>query len=383
MKKTILLLPLLFLVCLLVACTDEPSTKTVSTTPPAATISATTPPFTATISPESSVSQTSTPSTTPKTDSPQTPSITPIDILWGASQNAAASLDYDFRNDVSVFNSRWTFGFYMEACENGIYELLFPTPNKNEPKPAWEVNMDYQWVITLDGEAVEIQNIHLVHNVTNGSVILDLGDWQYPTDKQVDGNHNFDIRIDIFDAYTGNLVFYAWFTDPENLNKHTTDPINSPTMLVDFSRDPTHIAIKNNKETITAVSGPADYTDYPYTALFDSNIQTKLFTDGSESIIWQCSINTPIVSYSLVSTNNDSSYVEKIPTQWKFYASENGIDWILLDTQALSVVEPICYQERNFKLATAVTYGYFKLEVSVQQGYQLSEIILYTQAATP
>ena len=239
MKKLAFLLLLFSLLLLLMACAGQTPTTTEAfsseppmtttlpqaaiTTPAATTPAVTTPPITTTLPPMTE------PTTTPPTTQPPKPKEKPIDILWGAKENCFVDDSYYgsgfmFRNDLEVFDNRWALTMVMRECESKIYELLVLTTSQEGYSTEWEMNRDYKWVLTIDGEKIEIENFDVLNNLTNGYVTLDLGSWQYPADE----GHKFDIRLDIYDAYTGDALYYAWFTDPYWAGKGQTVPPSLP-----------------------------------------------------------------------------------------------------------------------------------------------------------
>ena len=78
--------------------------------------------------------------------------------------------------------------------------------------------LEMEWVkcgyddYVLD-EAIEIERIHLEGPYLY-SVYLDLKDWQFSQEVDEEGYHAYEIRLDIYDKATGNLAYFAWFSDP-------------------------------------------------------------------------------------------------------------------------------------------------------------------------
>ena len=269
-----------------------------------------------------------------------------------------------------------------QESENGIYETLFLTVEDDEGNQSFMVNEDYKFVVIINNERIEIERISLYHQVTYGYVRLDLGDWTWKNyTVNEDGTYDFDVRLEILDAFTDEVAYFAWFTDPEWNGIFTFTPPQPIEMVVDPSRDPAHVAIPGTDAIPT--EGPVGFSNELYGNLFDDSVRTKLCTDDvTTPIVWKYNEAVRVVSYSLVGANDDATYSDRIILSFKLYGSTNGTSWELIDEQNVDAPEsPLNYQERNFKLTTAVEdYTYFKLEPIGASKYQMSGIILYTDA---
>ena len=325
------------------------------------------------------------PETTIAPETSVVPSDGGTDILNGDPENRAINPAWKgsdaiaFENHHSVLDFHVALVMLMTDSENAIYEDLFMTLDGEEGSDAWELNKDYKWVVTVDGKDYEIKRFSVYHQVTKGYVRMDLGE-EFVFSKDVDENgmHAYDVKLRILDVNTDAVVYYAWFTDPEWNGPYQFVAPTATQMIPDANRDPSHTKI----EGATAFSGPNGYTGELYGNLFDGNVESKLCTgDLTTPIVWKYAEAVEVVSYSLVGARDDATYKSRVLTKWKFYGSNDGTKWDLLDEQTLETPETVTnYGERNFKLEKAATYLYFKLEPVDAAKYQLSELIVYTKA---
>lgn len=362
MKKTVFFLLVLSVLLLFVSCgntTTEVTTEEAVTT--ADTPVTTTAPTT-----------TATPPTTPE------PTLSGIDILYGDEVDHA--IDFSRKNEFSDSYHATYFWYgeleldYHQAlvikmikCKNRIYEDLFYTVLDQYGDETWQVNSDYRWVVTIDGVPIEIERFFVYHYGESGTVYMDLGEDFLPVIPPKGEVHAYDILLQIYRAETDEVMYYAWFTDPryEGLYEYWNPVLDG------FIHYPDHAI-----EGASLVSGPADAE-----RLFDCDFKTKLRTkDLTTPIIWKYDEAVTAVAYMFLGANDDASHPERLPTDWKIYGSNNGSDWVLIAEEDLQTPkETSDYTGRYAEFTTAVTYSYFKLEMTAPVEYQLSDIVLLSQ----
>lgn len=320
-------------------------------------------------------------------DTPPNNSASGTDILNGEPENMAIKPNWKgvdaiaFENHHAMLDFHVALVMLMQESENAIYEDLIMTLQDSEgnDSDAWVLNQDYKWVVTVDGKPIEIKRFSIYHQVTGGYVRLDLGeDFAYSADVDENGMHAYDVRLDIYNVDTDELVYFAWFTDPEWNGPYQFVAPAKTMMVPDEDRHPSHVAI----EGAIPFGGPTGYTGELYENLFDDAVESKLCTnDLTTPIIWRYNEAKTVVSYSLVGARDDKSYPSRVLTKWKLYGSADGNKWVLLDEQNLSGNEEVVnYGERNFILSAPAEYTYFKLEPVDASKYQMSGLILYTKA---
>ncbi|MBR6769074.1 MAG: hypothetical protein IKM34_06275 [Clostridia bacterium] len=328
---------------------------------------------------------------------PVLPGVEGIDILNGTEEDRAinpAGLTGDmnvgaFENHHASLDMNWAYVILFQECENAWYtELVMTVPSDEEGgEDTWVMNEDYKWILTLEGEDHVIERFSVYHVTTYGYVRLDLGpDFELKA-KDEDGKVRYaEIKLRIVDVTKDNepVVFYAYMTDPEWNGVHEFVPPKPTELDPDPNRDPAEVEITG----ATAISGPEGYTGEHYTNLFDRtdddqiNVQTKLCDSGEvpTPIVWKYDEAKYVTSYSLVGAGDDQTYPSRIPTVFKFYGSNDGNNWTLIDEKnGEAATEGSNYAERNFKLAKGVEYSYFKLELDVTSTYQMSGIMLWTK----
>ena len=125
--------------------------------------------------------------------------------------------------------------------------------------------------------------------------------------------------------------------------------------------------------------------------LFDGSNSTKWYADQGFKglpcyVAWEYDSPKTVDSYSLVSGNDMSS---RDPKSWRLYGSNTSMTagFTLLDTRTNETFSNR-HQVRTFNLSSAVTYKFYKLEIteinsSPPNPPQLSQIVLNNSAETP
>ncbi len=404
MKKLLVVAVVALLALALVACGGETATTTKGgddvVTTPAVTTPKTEAPETTTPDSVADTGVVTTPGTTtvtPPNTTPDTEKPAPfpgVDILNGDAADMAINPTWmglnagAFENHHASLDMNWAYVLLFTESENAVYEDLIMTIPDEEGNDTWMMNEDYKWVLTLNGEDIEIQRFSIYHQVTYGYVRMDLGeDFELAPEKE-DGTIDYEIVLRIYDTTQDDApVYYAWLTDPDWNGIHNFKAPAPIEMVPDVNRDPAEVVIPG----ATPFTGPTGFTGELYENLFDLgkdgeivNVQTKLCCgeDLTTPIVWKYDEAVYVTSYSLVGAGDDATYVGRIVTAFKFYGSTNGTDWTLLDEQNGDPVaegEGVNFAERNFKLAKAAEYTYFKLEPVASSTYQLSGILLWTK----
>ena len=385
MKKFWLLALVALMVLALVACggnTETTPDKGGDTTPDATT---TTKPDDGDVTPPAD-------STTEDGGNDVQPHYPGIDILNGDMDNAAVTPNWKgidciaFEDGHRQLDYRIALVFHMDETVNGIYEDLVYTTDATLPNDQnWQMNPEYRWEVTIDGEVIPINNFSLLNDQTSGYIRMDLGDWTYSTEVDEDGYHQYDCLLKIYDS-SNEIAYWAWFTDPEWNGPYwfvIPDPI---VMIEDPDRPATHVAIPD-RGVAEGLAGPDGFNDAElYTNIFDDDVRSKLCTDFVVPIEWMYTDGAKsVVSYSLVGANDDESYSSRVPLKWTLYGCNDGTNWVKIDEQDLTAAGEtvVNYGERNFVLDAPVEYQYFRFELDTTvhtSMWQMSDIVLYTEA---
>ena len=386
MKKLLAILLVAVLALALVACGTEPETTTSST----AADTNTTPDT------SSSVADTSSTEDPSGEVEPEDPPLFSegIDIMNGDYEYMAVEpFWYDgtwpcqFEDGHIQLDFNWALVFKMQETMEGVYEQLIHTddtlPAGTPNDQTWIVNDEYKWVVIIDEEEFEIKRFSILNDVVSGYIRMDLGSEYQPHEEM----HEYDIVLKIFNAESGALEFWAWFTDPDLgglLEWEKPAPI---VMIPDENVDENTEALPAG--SLTGISGAAGFNaSETYVNLFDGMVRTKLCTnDVTTPIIFTLSddiVNPAIKSISLVGANDDDRYSSRLVTNFKVYGAASGGEdaaWDLLCEVNLSEEEIgtiTNYGERNYEFTKESNYRFYKLEIEhATDMYQISDIILY------
>jgi len=397
MKKIIVLLMVALVAVALVACGGEAATTTEKpavTTPagPAATTPATTTnevPSTGTTT-TPTVNTTKTPGETSKTpgttDTPNTQQ--GIDILNGEFENMAIDPTWKapwpcaFENHHPEINFQWCVVVKMLPTENFIQEELIAMDEETGFGIAFD---DYTWVLTIDGEDYVVEEFCIPQRT--GFIYIRMvpsGDW-----SPVMGEHEYDIKLTIKDSGTNEVVYYAYFTDPEWGGPYYY--VATPPVQAIPTEKPENVE-QLPTGALTGISGPESLAaTETYAKLFDGFVQTKLCSsDYTNPLIFTVSDAnfSSFVGISLVGANDDQKFPERVPVKFTLYGSDDGSDdsWsVVIDVnQTVDEIEVTNYGEHYYGFSDAVEYRYFKLVIEDVSGaatpkYQYSEILLFTE----
>ncbi len=363
MKKLFVVLLIAVVIVILAACGGEASSTTqgADMTAPAVTTPAT-------------ANQVS--STTPATTTGKAPETTlpGIDILYGDEADRAIDPDWNmdhsisFENHHARFQYNWALVVKMVECDNQIYQDIVWTvsaEDADEDTYAGVLNPAYRFVVTFEGQDIEIERFSIYHQISDGYIRMDLGDdFAFPDNsEEKDG---FDVWLRIYDARNEEVVYYAWFTDPYYDGLYQFPPSLPPSSIPSYAG----LTFLN----ATPVSGPEGYEN-----LFDMDVKTKLLTsDLATPIVWKYDEPMKAFGYVFVGTGEDALHPERVPTGWKLYGSSDGTDWKMIGGHNLPVIEEASnYDTRYFDASnSADAYEYFKLEFDAPSEYQLSEIAI-------
>lgn len=397
MKKLLVVAVVALLVLALVACGgDDTATTTkgdVATTAPVvdttapAVVDTTVPAVADTTAPVVADTTAKTPDNdTPNTNAPATPT-QGIDIMNGELEDMAIDPTWKglwpcaFENHHPELDYRWCLVVKMLPTENCIQEELIAMDPEVGYGIAYE---DYKWTLTINGEDFVITSFCIPDRTTFIYVRMDLGEWAPEL-----GEHEYDIRLTISDATTGEVIYWAWFTDPDWGGNYIYDRIADPEMIP--TEKPENVEALPTG-SITATSGPESLAaTETYVKAFDGLAKTKLCSaDYTNPLIFNINNTIDTVSIkgiSIVGANDDAKHFVRVVTKFKLYGSDDGTEgsWsLVLDVNDPAKESAENYAEYYYGFAEAVEYRYYKLVIEDASGaetpkYQFSEIVLYTE----
>ena len=145
--------------------------------------------------------------------------------------------------------------------------------------------------------------------------------------------------------------------------------------------------------TLTYDSSSSGYTNETASNLFDGNTSTKWCydapsTSSSAWVVFKANEACRLKGYTITTANDNASYRNRNPKDWKIYGSNDKSNWTLL----VSVSNDSKLQDENstpykYTLATGIAtkYEYYKWEITANQGagvFQVSEFSITVSQCT-
>ena len=387
MKKILLILLVTLVAVILVACGGETTTTPTTTDKPAVTttVPGTTKPTvtTTTKAPEGVTT------TAPTTD-PAVTTAAPtagIDIMNGAVEYGAIDPFWNnstwpcaFEEHHPELNYHWCLVFKMLPTDEFVQEQLIAMDEELGVGTAYD---DYTWTLIIDGTKHVIKEFSIPQRTGFIYVRMGLGEDFRP----VDGEHEYEIRLEITEAGTDKLVFFANFTDPDMGGLYKFEAPKPIEMVVaDKPADVEMIPMGS----LQGISGPAGVAAAEtYVSMFDGMVRTKLCAaDTTSPIIFMVNDNVTsfdIKGISIVGANDDEKFPERVFATFKVYGANSGdpnASWELLKSvdQSADFGTVTNYGERYYALDKTSDYRYYKIEIETTAArYQCSEILLYAE----
>lgn len=305
------------------------------------------------------------------------PGFMAIDPTWKGLYGCA------FENHHAELDYRWCFVFKILETEEFVMDELILLDDEVGYGVVLE---DYDWTLYINGEDVPINSFLVpMGSVTNAGftyVRIDLGEWAPEL-----GEHEYDIKLKITEAGSDEVLYWAWFSDPEWCGPYVynrapdIEVIPTDEVPADVEALPTG--------SLTGISGPESLAaTETYVKLFDGLAKTKFCSsDYTVPLIFTVADASDLRGISLVGANDDERFPERIPVKFKLYGSDDGTEgsWnLVLDVnKTVDDLTVTNYLEHYYAFGESVDYGYFKIEIEDASGaetpkYQYSEIILYT-----
>lgn len=397
MKKYLVLLMVVLVAVALVACGGEAPTTTkgtsATTTPvvttPKTEVPASTPVVEGTQTPGETTEEPGNTETPNTTETPGTTNVGPfgggIDIMNGDYEYMAIDPTWKglwgcaFEDHHPELEYRWCFVFKMLPTEEFVMEELVVL---DEEAGYGMVLEDYDWTLYINGEEVEINSFNVPMRTGFIYIRIDLGDWAPEI-----GEHEYDIKLKITEAGTDNVVYWAWFSDPDWCGPYSYNR-TPPIEVIPSDEVPSNVE-KLPAGSLTGISGPESLAaTETYVKLFDDLARTKFCSsDYTNPLIFTVANASSLRGISLCGANDDEKFPERIPVKFKLYGSDDGTDgsWnLVLDVnKTVDDLTVANYGEHYYAFEEAVDYTYFKFVIEDASGaatpkYQFSEIYLYT-----
>ena len=278
--------------------------------------------------------------------------------------------------------------------QGGVYNDLFIIDTENEnTNTNWEPNMDYTWIVTIEGRQWEISRFSLFNNTTSGWVRIDLGPdfkWSlFEYDKN--GEYTYEqVRIDIYDSKK-NVVYFADLTTDALWGGYTHKKPDEKVMIPDANRPANLVVVEPSMAT--PLSGPDSGNGEDFRKFFDGKVETKICTgdNGEEKAITvKYSEVLNVVGFSIVNANDNANSNGRTIVSFKLYGSATGEDgtWTevyvadgtdgagnAIDKSTISAN----YKERFYALNGVASYQYFKFVAENGEMWQASELLFYQE----
>ena len=145
--------------------------------------------------------------------------------------------------------------------------------------------------------------------------------------------------------------------------------------------------------TLTYDSSSSGYSNETASNLFDGDTSTKWCydapsTSSSAWVVFKANEACRLKGYTITTANDNASYRNRNPKDWKIYGSNDKSNW----TELVSVSNDSKLQDENstsyeYTLATGITtkYEYYKWEITANQGagvFQVSEFSITVSQCT-
>ena len=116
----------------------------------------------------------------------------------------------------------------------------------------------------------------------------------------------------------------------------------------------------------SSVTGTEGYTGHPVSYAFDGSVSSKyLVMDSQTATVSFKLTEAQVITRYAISTGNDHN--ERDPKDWKFYGSNNGSSWTLLDMRTGEDFDG-AMSTKVFKFTNSTAYLWYKLEVLSPEG---------------
>ena len=406
MKKLLIVALIALLALALVACGDDAATTTkgdVDTTAP--TVDTTAPTVVDTTAP--AVVDTTAPTvvdtTAPvvaDTTAPNTDTIDPayenaIDLMFEDGYMAIGDMGsafFAFEDFHASLDNNVALVISMND-QGGVYNDLFIIDAENTNNNTnWEANLDYTWVVTIEGKEWEISRFSLFNNVTSGWVRIDLGpDFKWSLfDYDENNQYTYEqVRIDIYDSQK-NVAYFADLTSDDLWGAYThTKPAEKVMIPAD---KPANLVVVD-QSLATPLNGPDSGNGEDFRKFFDGKVETKICTgdngeDKAVTVKYAETLN--IVGFSIVNANDNANSNGRTIVAFKLYGSATGEDGTWqeiyvadgLNADGSSIDKaPISanYLERYYALDNVASYQYFKFVAENGELWQASELLFYQE----
>ncbi len=142
-----------------------------------------------------------------------------------------------------------------------------------------------------------------------------------------------------------------------------------------------------------SLSAPSGWDRHSVSALFDGLLETtdrgsnKYGTDRSAlTVSW--SLKEPLIlnAYTVVTANDTTSYPDRNPQKWTVSGSEDGENWVVLDSVENADLPTENYLPVTYYISNDKPYRYYQWNIEETVGkssFQAAELLLYTLADSP
>ncbi len=300
-----------------------------------------------------------------------------VNFCW--FEDTHASLD----NNVALILNFSDYG--------GVYiDLFLIDPDNADNNTNWEPNLDYTWVVTVDGVEYPVSRFSLFNNGTSGWVRADLGpDFKYSNYAYDENNqYGYDIKLAIYDS-SKNVVYHAYLTDPEYSGLYYHTKPADVVMLTDTTRNPAYVQV--DQSLAEPLSGPDSGISEGYKQFFDGSLKTKICTsnnDESGTVVVKYTTPITIVGFSLVNANDNATSTGRTIVAFELYGSVDGDNWDLIytadgtDGEGNAIDKGTIsanYMERFYEVENSTAYSYFKFVPHNGEMWQCSELLFWTE----
>lgn len=146
--------------------------------------------------------------------------------------------------------------------------------------------------------------------------------------------------------------------------------------------------VNSNTTSNGVCSGSSKYSSVDYYMAFDGSTNTGWITSGGQSNEYiQYQFNTPTIiqKYDIEPWSLDN-FPSRSPKTWRFEASNDNINWVVLDTQT-SFTSWVIHTKSSFIISNTTSYTYYRLYILFNVGSVgytgVDDLVLYATVQIP
>ncbi len=254
------------------------------------------------------------------------------------------------------------------APENLFFNnLILTDPENADPVTGASVNPAYTWEMVVAGQTLTISSFEVYNFGGYGYVILDLGEEFIPAAGVARYAASLTIYGSagepLYQAELGECIFRnAVLSLTEDPSREESDPLGG----------------------FTLSSGPSLGMSYGAENLFDSNLDTRFFSQDRTPIVISFEEKVRLTSYSFITSPAGACYPEALPSGWTLYGGAENEDgeweWVEVSRVESAGFSAESWVEHNINVEHDTAYRQYMLVFDGEGPLTLSEIMFFGNA---